>query len=43
MLTGVEDGGIRVNDPNSVQNSAAQWEYDRLEGQIRALWECSLP
>lgn len=43
VLTGVEDGGIRVNDPNSVQNSAAQWEYDRLEGQIRALWECSLP
>lgn len=38
VLTGVEDGLFRVNDPNSHANSEQLWSYDRLEGQIRNIW-----
>lgn len=37
VLTGVEDGKIKVNDPNSRIRSKL-WEYENLEGQIRNLW-----
>ena len=39
VLTGVEDGQFRVNDPNSVKNSQKLWSYELLEGQIRNIWE----
>lgn len=42
LLAGVEDGDIRVNDPNSPQNSNRTWTYDELEPQIRNLWAFSL-
>ncbi len=38
VLTGVEDGGFRVNDPNSRVNSQKLWSYEELEGQIRNIW-----
>jgi len=38
VMTGVEDGKLRVNDPNSYKNSAALWDYDAICGQIRNLW-----
>lgn len=38
VLSGVKDGKIKVNDPNSTQRSQILWEYDRLEGQIKNLW-----
>lgn len=38
VLTGYEDGKIRVNDPNSRKNSKKLWEFERLSGQIKALW-----
>ncbi len=38
VLTGVEDGKFRVNDPNSVKNSQRLWSYEEIEGQIRNLW-----
>lgn len=38
VLTGVEDGAFRVNDPNSVKNSCRLWTYEELEGQIRNIW-----
>ena len=38
VLTGVEDGKIRVNDPNSRVNSETLWDYDRIEYQISNLW-----
>ena len=38
VLTGIEDGRIRVNDPNSRKRSEKLWDYDRLEPQIRNLW-----
>lgn len=41
LLAGVEEGGIRVNDPNSPQNSAALWSWATLEPQIRNLWAFS--
>lgn len=39
VLTGVEDGKFRVNDPNSIANSQKLWSYEQLEGQIRNIWE----
>lgn len=41
LLTGLEEEGIRVNDPNSPQNSGRLWTYDELEPQIRNLWAFS--
>lgn len=38
VLTGVEDGAFRVNDPNSRINSEKLWTYEELEGQIRNIW-----
>ena len=38
VMTGCEDGMIRVNDPNSVENSQTLWRYEDIEGQIRNLW-----
>lgn len=42
LLAGLEEEGLRVNDPNSPQNSARLWTYDELEPQIRNLWAFSL-
>lgn len=42
VLTGLEDGLFKVNDPNSVENSQKLWSYEQLEGQIRNIWEISL-
>lgn len=42
LLAGMEEGGIRVNDPNSPQNSGRLWTYDELEPQIRNLWAFSV-
>lgn len=38
VLTGYENGMIRVNDPNSKANSEKLWTYDEIEDQIRNLW-----
>lgn len=38
VLTGMEDGLYRVNDPNSVANSEKLWDYEELAAQIRNLW-----
>ena len=38
VLVGIEDGKIRVNDPNSYANSEKLWTYEELEGQFRNLW-----
>ena len=42
VLVGVEDGQIRVNDPNRRSTSAQLWDYDTLAGQINNLWAYSL-
>jgi len=41
VLTGVEDGQFRVNDPNSLERSEKLWSYEQLEGQIRNIWAIS--
>ena len=38
VLTGIEDGKIQVNDPNSLVRSEKLWDYSRLEYQINNLW-----
>ena len=42
VLTGLEDGAFRVNDPNSRKNSDKLWTYEQLENQIRNIWEISI-
>ena len=41
VLTGVEEAGYRVNDPNSRVNSEKLWTYEALEDQIRNIWAIS--
>lgn len=42
VLSGRADNGeYEVRDPNSVKRSEKTWSYDRLSGQIAALWACS--
>ncbi|MBS1401491.1 MAG: C39 family peptidase [Oscillospiraceae bacterium] len=38
VLTGLKDGKITVNDPNSVKNSQKLWTFDQLQGQVQGLW-----
>lgn len=38
VLTGMKDGQICVNDPNSHANSAMLWSYEALAAQVRNLW-----
>lgn len=43
VLTGVEEEGFRVNDPNSRINSERLWTYEELEDQIRNIWAIRKP
>ena len=36
-----ENGEYLVRDPNSVSRSDKTWTYERLAGQIAALWSCA--
>lgn len=38
VMVGCEDGMIRINDPNSYENSEKLWSYEQIENQIRNLW-----
>ena len=39
VVTGVEDGKFKVNDPNSLLRSNMLWEFNRIKDQIKNLWE----
>ena len=39
VLVGIEDGKIKINDPNSTARSSILWEYERIEYQIKNLWK----
>ncbi len=39
VLVGLEDGKIKVNDPNSIKRSNKLWTYEELEPQIKNVWE----
>lgn len=41
VLTGYEDGLLRINDPNSIQNSEKLWSYAEICLQIKNLWVIS--
>lgn len=36
-----KNGKFLINDPNSYENSNKEWDYERIKGQIRNLWEIS--
>lgn len=38
VMTGWENGKIRINDPNSTANSQKLWTYEEIKDQIRNLW-----
>ena len=38
VLIEIENGKIKVNDPNSVKRSNMLWDYENLEYQIKNLW-----
>ena len=38
VMTGYENGQIRLLDPNSKSNSETLWSYQQIKGQIRNLW-----
>lgn len=42
VLTGIKEGKIIVNDPNSKERSNKLWNYETLEHQIKNLWSFSL-
>lgn len=41
VLTGYNENGFTVNDPNSKENSEKTWSYDKLSPQIKNLWAIS--
>lgn len=43
VITGLEDGAFRINDPNSYENSSKRWTYDQICDQINNLWVVRLP
>lgn len=42
VLTGYEDGKVRVNDPFSKKNSGKGWAYSDISSQIRGMWVYSI-
>lgn len=38
VMTGYQDGKIRINDPNSRANSKKRWAYSDIKNQIMNLW-----
>ena len=43
VVTGYENGKLRLNDPNSNANSQKLWDYEDIKGQIRNLWSIENP
>ena len=38
VMVAVEDGFLRIHDPNSIANSSTLWDYGKLQSQIENLW-----
>lgn len=38
VMTGIQDGKLVINDPNSHKNSETLWDYQQIKDQIRNLW-----
>lgn len=42
VLTGIKNGKIQINDPNSEQRSNQLWTYEQIAHQINNLWSFTL-
>lgn len=42
VMTDYIDGMIKINDPNSKENSEKLWNFDDIKDQINNLWACSI-
>ena len=42
VLTDYVDGKIKINDPNSIENSQKLWDYDEIKNQLEELYACSV-
>lgn len=42
VMTGCENGKIKINDPNSRSRSEMLWDFDAIQSQIRNLWAYSV-
>ena len=42
VMSGYQDGKIKVEDPYSRKNSKKLWNLDRLKSQIKSMWIMSL-
>lgn len=38
VLTGYENGNVKVNDPFSIKNTNATWSFANIKDQIKAMW-----
>lgn len=38
VLSGIEDGKIRVNDPNSKVRSEKLWDFETIASQLKGMW-----
>lgn len=43
VITGTENGMLKINDPNSIEKSAKLWDYEQIKNQIKNLWSIGLP
>ena len=42
VIAGIENGKLRIHDPNSMTRSEKLWEYEDIESQIANLWSYSV-
>ena len=38
VITGYDDEGFSINDPNSIAKSGKRWLFKNISSQIRAVW-----
>lgn len=38
VITGYDDEGFSINDPNSIEKSCKRWLFKNISSQIRAVW-----
>ena len=38
VMTGYENGTIKINDPFSMKNTNATWTYAQIKDQVKAMW-----
>lgn len=43
VITGYSDGKFTIHDPNSIENTEKEWEYDEFADQILNIWTYRLP